>query len=132
MPLTQLLQSLNGTCRHCNQPAGLLQRTHPQCRQTHQTVIQEMTKLAAQAAAANTFNEAAIRQTLGAIAQRSHASDQDIERALEEGFRQGVTQAMSDGFLTRQDEERLQTFRDSLALEDSTGDSKTMATLDQA
>ena len=39
---------------------------------------------------------------------------------------------MSDGFLTRQEEERLRTFRDSLALGDSTGDSKTMATLDQA
>ena len=44
MPLAQLLQSLTGTCRHCNQPAALLQRTHPQCR-----------------------------QTLGDIAQRSHA-----------------------------------------------------------
>ena len=62
MPLSNLIQSLSGTCRHCNQPAALLQRTHPQGR-----------------------------QTLGAIAQRSHASDQDIERALEEGFRQGVT-----------------------------------------
>ena len=39
---------------------------------------------------------------------------------------------MSDGILTRQKEERLRTFRDSLALEESTGDSKTLATLDQA
>ena len=68
MPLARLLQALNGTCRHCNQPPTLLQRNHPQCR-----------------------------QTLGAIAQRSHASDQDIERALEEGFRQGVTQAPASG-----------------------------------
>ena len=125
MPLTQLLQSLTGTCRHCSQKAALLQRTHPQCRQTHQAGFQEMTKLAAQAAAAHTFNEAALQQTLSAIAQRSRATGEDIERALEEGFRQGVTQAMSDGILTRQEEERLRTFGDSLALEDSAGDSST-------
>ena len=32
---------------------------------------------------------------------------------------------MSDGILTRQEEERLRTFRDNLALEDSSADSKT-------
>ena len=132
MPITKFLQSLSGTCRHCGQKTGLLQRDHTQCRQTHQAGIQEMTQLAAQAAGANTFNEAALRQTLGAIAQRSRATDQDIDRALEEGFRQGVAQAMSDGILTREEEERLRTFRDSLALEDSTGDPKTISALDRA
>ena len=101
MPLTQLLQALNGTCRHCGQSAGLLQRTHPQCRQTHQAGFAEMTQLAAQAASAHTFKEAALQQTLGAIAQRSRATGEDIDRALEEGFGQVVTQAMSDGILTR-------------------------------
>ena len=113
-------------------PAGFLQTQHRPCRDIHTADIQEMVQLAAQAAAANTFNEAALRQTLSAIAQRSRATDEDIDRALEEGFRQGVTQAMSDGILTRQEEERLRTFRDSLALEDSAGDSKTLATLDRA
>ena len=70
--------------------------------------------VAAQAAGTHSFNEATLRQTLGAIAQRSRATAQDIERALEEGFRQGVAQAMSDGILTRQEEERLRTFRDNL------------------
>ena len=68
----------------------------------------------------------------GAIAQRSHASDQEIERALEEGFRQGVAQAMSNGILNRDEEERLRAFRDRLALEDSAADSKPLATLDRA
>ena len=36
---------------------------------------------------------------------------------------------MSDGILTRQEEERLRTFRDNLALENSSADSKTLATL---
>ena len=66
------------------------------------------------------------------MAQRSRATGEDIDHALEEGFRQGLAQAMSDGILTRQEEERLRTFRDNLALEDSTADSKTLATLDQA
>ena len=91
-----------------------------------------MTKLAAQAAAAHTFNEAALRQTLGAIAQHSRATGEDIDRALDEGFRQGVAHAMTDGIISRQEEERLQTFRDNLALEDSAADSKTLATLDRA
>ena len=36
----------------------------------------------------NGENEAALRKTLGAIAQRSRATEQDIDRALKEGFRQ--------------------------------------------
>ena len=65
MPITKFLQSLNGTCRHCGQKTGFLQRDHPQCRQTHQAGMNEMTQLAAQAASSHTFNEAALRQTLG-------------------------------------------------------------------
>ena len=91
-----------------------------------------MVQLAAQGAIAHTFNEAAFQQTLGAIAQRSRATGEDIDRALEEGLRQGVAQAMSDGILTRQEEERLRTFRDNLALENTSADSKTLATLDRA
>ena len=64
MPLNKLAQSLTGTCRHCGQKTGILQRIHPECRQTHQAGIQEMTQLATQAAAAHTFNETALRQTL--------------------------------------------------------------------
>ena len=101
MPLRQLFQSLNGTCRYCSQQAGIFQRDHPKCRETHRAGWQEMVQLAAQAASAHTFNETALRQTLGAIAQRSHATGEDIDRALEEGFRQGVAQAMADGTLTR-------------------------------
>ena len=59
MPLAQLLQSLTGTC---GQKTGILQRTHLECRQTHQAGFQEMVQVAAQAASAHTFNEAALRQ----------------------------------------------------------------------
>ena len=49
----------------------------------------------------NSENEAALRKTLGAIAQRSRATEPDIERALEQGFAQGVAQALTDGIMTR-------------------------------
>ena len=99
------------TCRYCNQNAGFLRKQHRQCQDLRSTGIQEMTQLAAQAAGTTGFNETAHRSSLQAIAQRSRATEQDIDRALEEGFRQGVAQAMSDGILTRQEEERLRTFR---------------------
>ena len=34
MPLSNLLKSAAGTCRHCGQKAGVLSRDHPSCRQT--------------------------------------------------------------------------------------------------
>ena len=104
MTLARILQSLNSNCRYCGQQTSLLQRDHRECRQTHQAGFAEMVQFAAQAAA-HSFNEAALRQTLQAIAQRSRATGEDIDHALEEGFRQGVTQAMSDGILTRQEED---------------------------
>ena len=101
MPLRQFFQSLNGTSRYCGQQAGIFQRDHQECRETHGAGWQEMVQLAAQAASAHTFNETALRQTLQAIANRSRATTEDIDRALEEGFRQGVASAMADGILTR-------------------------------
>ena len=119
MPLSRLLQALNGTCHYCGQKVGLLQRDHPECRRTHTAGIQEMTQLAAQSA---------LRQTLQAIAQRSHATGEDIDRALEEGGRQALT----DGIMTREDEERLRAFRDHLALRDNAADQDAIWDLEQA
>ena len=70
--------------------------------------------MAAQAASAHTFNETALRATLQAIAQNSRATDLDIEQALEEGFARGIAQALTDGSMTRDEEERLRAFRDHL------------------
>ena len=132
MPFAQILQSMKGQCRYCHQQAGVFQRDHPDCQETHRSGWQEMVQLAAQAASAHTFNETALRQTLQAIAQRSRATGEDIDRALEEGFRQGVAQAMADGILTRGEEERLRAFRDRLALENSAADQGALADLDRA
>ena len=128
MPLRQLFQSLNGTCRYCGQQAGVFHRNHQDCQETHRSSWQEMVSLVAQAATDHSFNEAALRQSLSAIAHRSRSTDEDIERALEEGF----AQAMADGILTRDEEERLRTFRDRLALENSAANQSALAELDRA
>ena len=86
----------------------------------------------AQASTDHSFNEAVLRQSLSAIAQRSRSTDEDIERALEEGFAQGVAQAMADGIITRDEEVRLRAFRNRLALENSAADQGALAELDQA
>ena len=89
MPITKFLQSLSGTCRHCGQKTGILQRDHPQCRQTHQAGIQEMTQLAAQAASTGGFSETALRSTLQAIADRARATPEDISQAIADGWAPG-------------------------------------------
>ena len=132
MPFTQLLQSLRGQCRHCGQQAGVLQRNHQECQEAHGAGWQEMASLATKATMTHTFNEAALRQSLAAIANRSHATGEDIERSLEEGFAQGVAQAMADGIITRDEEQRLCAFRDRLALENSAADQGALAELDRA
>ena len=60
-----------------------------------------MVPLAAQAASTHTFSEHNLRQSLSAIAQRSYATGEAIEQALEEGFKQGVDHAMSDGIIRK-------------------------------
>ena len=76
-----------GICRYCGQNAGLLRKQHGQCSNLHTFGIQEMVGVATQAATTHTLNEATLRQSLAAIANRSHAPDEDIERALEEGWK---------------------------------------------
>ena len=57
--------------------------------------------------------------------QRPRATDEDIECALEEGWKQGVASAMADGMITRDEEERLRAFRDRLALGSSAARTRT-------
>ena len=132
MPLNRIIDSLASTCRYCGRKAGVLQRDHPGCRETHRAGWQEMVSQATQAATTHSFNEAILRQSLSAIAQRSHATGEDIERALEEGWKQGVANAMSDGIISREEEERLRAFRDHLTLEDNAADADAIWDLDQA
>ncbi len=132
MPITKLIDSLNGTCRHCGQKTGILQRNHPQCRQTHQSGMNEMTQLAAQAAGTSSFNETALRSTLQAIATRARAAEEDISQAIADGWAQGVNHAMQDGTLTADEETNLRTFRDRMADHDLPSVITGPTTLDRA
>ena len=115
MQFAQILQSIKGQCRYRHQQAGFFHWNHQDCQETHQAGWQEMVSLVTQATADHSFNETALRQSLSAIANRSRATGEDIERSLEEGFAQGVAQAMADGIITRDEEERLRAFRDRSA-----------------
>ena len=78
MPLTKLIDSLNGVCRHCGQKAGILQRHHPRCEQATQEGSQQMVALAADTPA---FNEQTLRQSMATVAQRARLGDTTVEQA---------------------------------------------------
>ena len=101
-----------GASRYYGQNAGCLRRQHGQCRDLRATGIQEMTQLAAQAAGTAGFNETALRSTLGAIAARAQATEDDISQAIAAGWTQSVQYAMHDGILTQEEETPLREFRD--------------------
>ena len=132
MPITKFLQSLNGTCRHCGQKTGLLQRDHPQCRDLHAQGMREMTDLADQAAGTSGFNETALRTTIQAIATRAQATPDDISRAIADGFAQGINHALADGTLTQEEETNLRAFRDRMADQDLPNVITGSTTLDRA
>ena len=120
------------TCKYCGQNAGFLRKQHGQCRELHEEGMQEMTQLAAQAAGSPGFSEIALRQTLGAIAGRVCAAEDDISRATAIGWIQGVQHAMSDGIITQEEENQLRHFRDRLVSGDDRLVNEAVSTLNQA
>ena len=78
------------------------------------------------------FNEAALRETLDAIAARAHATPEDINVAIGAGWTQGIHHAMADGILTREEETRLRDFRDRLAVGEGPEVNQGADTLDRA
>ena len=132
MPLSNLIQTLAGTCPFCQQKAGILSREHSQCRRTHRAGWNEMVSLAASAAASHTFDEQSLRLSLAEIARRSYGDGATVNQALEQGWKQGVSHAMADGILSQDEEARLREFRDRLALDDGAADQKATTQLERA
>ena len=132
MPLSNLLKSAAGTCPFCNQKAGILSREHPECRRTYQAGWNEMVHLAAQAAASPQFDGKSLRLSLAEIARRSYGDDTTVNQALEDGWKQGVSQAMADGIVSQPEEAKLREFRDRLALDATTADQKATTQLERA
>ena len=111
---------------------GLFERSHSECRRIHQAGWEQMVSLATQAARSRDFSESALRKSLSDIAHRSYAGVREIEEALEEGWNQGVAHAMTDATITREEEDRLRAFRDTLALETEKADPKALEHLERA
>ena len=116
MPLSNLIQTLTGTCLFCNQKAGILSREHPDCRRAHRAGWNEMVQLAAHAAGSHEFNPNSLQVTLTEIARRSFGDASTVALALEEGWRRAVRKAAADGSITHEEEIRLRRFRDRLGL----------------
>ena len=79
-----------GTCPFCNQKAGIFSREHPECRRTYQAGWNGTVRLAADAAASNTFDEKTLRLSLAEIARRSFGDGATDNQALEEGWKQRI------------------------------------------
>ena len=133
MPLHKLLQSLRSQC-HYGGPAPRPLPAAPLGPAVGPTrpASRKWPRPAAQATGIHTFNEQTLRQQLAEIAQRSDATDDDIERALEEGFTRGVVHAAQDGFITREEEEPIRAFRDQLALENDNADPQALYQFERA
>ena len=129
MPLSNLLKSAAGPCRFCGQKAGVLSRSHSQCRRTQGAGFQEMVAVAART---HRFDEKALRLSLTEIARRSFGDGATVNQALEEGWKLGVAHSMADGILTQQEETLLRQFRDRLALDSANIDRKAATQLERA
>ena len=55
MPLSNILHTAAGTCRHCHRKAGIIARAHRDCQETFQAGWTEMVAIAAQTAKPQSF-----------------------------------------------------------------------------
>ena len=69
MLLSNLLKSTAGSCRHCDNKAGVLTRDHPECRGTFDAIWNRMVELAAGAARSHSIDEKSLRLSLANIAR---------------------------------------------------------------
>ena len=129
MPLSSLLKSAAGTCSFCHQKAGILSRSHTECRRTFQAGWNEMVGLAGGDARSHEFHANSLRVSLAEIARRSCGDASTVAQALEEGWRRAVRCAAADGNITHEEEFRLRRFRDRLGLTRSSAHAQATAQL---
>ena len=104
------MKSDAGTCPFCNQKAGILSRSHTECRWAFQAGWNEMVRLAGSAARSHEFNPNSLQVSLAEIARRSYGNGSTVARALEEGWRRAVRNAATDGSITHEEKFRLRGF----------------------
>ena len=104
-----------GQCSYCGGNAGFFRSQHKACRSRYSYGFRQMVDLAAEAATRDDFSEAVLRKSLAGIANQSYASD-DIDTAIARGWARSVQDAISDGILTRDEEDGLRDFRDRITV----------------
>ena len=72
MPLSNLLRSAPGTCRHCRRKSTVIARVHRDCQAASDAGWNEMVTIAVVAARTHVFDEKTLRLTLAGIAGRSY------------------------------------------------------------
>ena len=131
MPLSNLLKSAAGTCRFCRQQAGILSRSHTECRRAFQAGWNEMVRLAGGAARSHEFHPNSLQVSLAEIARRSYGDGSTVNQALEEGWRRAVRHAAADENITHEEEFRLRRFRGRLGLNRSSAHAQATAQLNR-
>jgi hypothetical protein len=119
-------------CKFCGKKVGFLRSKHKECEATNASGRREMAALAAQAASAPDFSEAALHISLSAIAQRSWIGEDGIRAAIAQGWHDAVRASLADGILTQEEEDRLRVFRDRLGLAGDNSTSGSLTQLDKA
>ena len=107
-----------GQCRYCGDNAGFFKSQHKACKNRFSYGFQQMVDMAAESATGIDFNEASLRKSLAGIAKQSFASNEDIDVAIARGWARSVHDAISDGILTRDEEDGLRDFRDRMSVTD--------------
>ena len=107
-----------GQCSYCGEKAGLFRSQHKACRSRYSYGFQQMVDMSAESATGIDFNEASLRKSLAGIAKQSYASNEDIDVAIARGWARSVHDAISDGILTRDEEDGLRDFRDRMSVTD--------------
>ena len=107
-----------GQCKYCGDNAGLFRSQHKACRSRYSYGFQQMVDMSAESATGIDFNEASLRKSLAGIAKQSYASNEDIDVAIARGWARSVHDAISDGILTRDEEDGLRDFRDRMSVTD--------------
>ena len=105
-----------GYCKYCGEQAGFLRKKHQACETVHRAGWDEMVAIAAESARAGEINAPSLRRRLAVIADRSLVSAHRVDVAIAEGWRQAVSDSLTDGVLTREEETRLREFRDHFAI----------------
>ena len=83
MPLSNLLRSAPGTCRHCRRKSTVIARVHRDCQAASDAGWNEMVTIAVVAARTHVFDEKTLRLTLAGIAGRSYGDGTTVNEASE-------------------------------------------------